>query len=332
MNVIVFANKLEFFGTLMPKTINVCPKIVKFALKYITVMWIFLAVCSALGLGFYDVFKKLSLRSNNVLLVLMLNTVFGTLLMSPVLIGCVADGHFGLGDSATGHLRILIKAVIVLGSWLLGYFAIKHLPLTIQGPVNASRPVLVLVGALVVFGERLNALQWAGILLGFVSLFLISRIGATEGFSLRGSRWLPMAIGATALGAVSALYDKYLLGLYEPLEVQAWYSLYQCLIMCGTILVMRRVAPEAAGAGARFEWRWSIPCISLFLTGADIAYFYSLSLPGAMISVVSMIRRGSVVVSFFYGVLVLREKHVRAKAVDLLVMLAGLALLIAGSH
>ena len=294
-------------------------------------MWILLAVCSALGLGFYDVFKKLSVKGNNVLLVLMLNTMFGTILMSPVIVGCVAAGHWGLGDTLAGHFRILLKAFIVLGSWLLGYFAIKHLPLTIQGPVNASRPVLVLVGALVVFGERLNALQWAGILLGFASLFLISRIGAAEGFSLRGSRWLWMAVGATMLGAVSALYDKYLLGMYRPLEVQAWYSLYQCAIMSAVILLMRRFAPHAAGAASKFSWRWSIPCISLFLTAADIAYFYSLSQPGAMISVVSMIRRGSVLVSFCYGVVVLRESHVRAKAADLLVLLLSLGLLVAGS-
>ena len=152
-------------------------------------MWIILAICSALGLGFYDVFKKLSVRANNVLLVLMLNTVFGTLLMSPVLVDCLVHGHIGLGDTFVGHARIMLKALIVLGSWLLGYFAIKHLPLTIQGPINASRPVLVLVGAMVVFGERLNLLQWCGILLGFASLFFISRIGAAEGFSLRGSRW-----------------------------------------------------------------------------------------------------------------------------------------------
>ena len=295
-------------------------------------MWIILAICSALGLGFYDVFKKLSVRANNVLLVLMLNTVFGTLLMSPVLVDCLAHGHIGLGDTFAGHARIMLKALIVLGSWLLGYFAIKHLPLTIQGPINASRPVLVLVGAMVVFGERLNLLQWCGILLGFASLFFISRIGAAEGFSLRGPRWLWMSVGATALGAVSALYDKYLLGLYRPLEVQAWYSLYQCIIMCTAILLMRRFSPRAAGAGSRFEWRWSIPCISLFLTGADIAYFYSLSLPGAMISVVSMIRRGSVLVSFLYGVFILRESHARAKAIDLLVLLCSLALLVAGSR
>lgn len=290
-------------------------------------MWIIFAICSALGLGFYDVMKKISVRENNVPVVLWFNTLFGTLLMSPVVISLLANGQCGLGESATGHILIFIKAVIVLSSWILGYFAIKHLPLTIQGPINASRPVIVLVGALVVFGERLNLLQWVGILLGFASLYFISRIGAREGFSMKHSRWLWMAIGATILGAVSALYDKYLMEFYRPHEVQAWYSLYQLLIMTVIVALLRR----HGATSPRFRWRWTILGISLFLTAADLAYFYALSLPGSMISVISMIRRGSVLVSFLYGVLILREKHVKAKLLDLAILLLSLTLLVLAS-
>lgn len=290
-------------------------------------MWILFAISSAIGLGIYDIMKKLSVRDNNVPAVLLLNTLFGTLLMSPVIVGALAGGHFGLGDSIHGHMLIALKAVIVLSSWILGYFAIKHLPLTIQGPINATRPVIVLVGALLVFGERLNALQWAGILLGFVSLFLISRIGAREGFSIKHSRWLWLSVGATVLGAVSALYDKYLLRHFAPLEVQAWYSLYQLVLMGMVVLALRR----SGLGGGKFVWRWTIVGISLFLTAADLAYFYALSLPDSMVSVISMIRRGSVLVSFCYGVVILRERHVRAKLVDLAILLVSLALLVLGS-
>ena len=290
-------------------------------------MWILFAICSALGLGFYDVMKKISVRDNNVPIVLLLNTLFGTVLMSPVILGLLAEGRWGLGETATGHLLIGLKAVIVLSSWILGYFAIKHLPLTIQGPINASRPVIVLVGALLIFGERLNLLQWAGILLGFASLYFISRIGSKEGFSMKRSRWLWMSIGATSLGAVSALYDKYLMQFYRPLEVQAWYSLYQLAIMSVLVLAMRR----SGQTGPAFRWRWAIVGISLFLTAADLAYFYALSLPDSMIAVISMIRRGSVLVSFVYGVLILHEKHVKAKLFDLALLLLSLTLLVLGS-
>lgn len=293
-------------------------------------MWIILAICSALCLGCYDIMKKLSLRGNNVLTVLMLNTLFGALLMSPVIISGVASGNWGLDGTPRGHLLVILKAFIVLGSWILGYFAIKHLPLTIQGPVNASRPVMVLVGAVLIFGERLNALQWIGILLGFASLFFISRLGAKEGFSFRRSRWLWMSVGAAVLGAVSALFDKFLMQFYRPLEVQAWYSLYQCIIMSGTLWLISR-STKAKGASDTFTWRWTIPLIAVFLTVADLAYFYSLSLDGSMIAIVSMIRRGSVIVPFLYGVIVLHERNVRAKAADLCLLLLSLALLVIGS-
>jgi len=290
-------------------------------------MWVMLALASAICLGVYDIFKKISLRDNNVPTVLFLNTVFGALLMCPVIIGGAMHGYWGLGQTVGGHLMIVAKSFIVLGSWLLGYFAIKHLPLTIAGPINASRPIMVLLGALLIFGERLNALQWGGIILGFASLFLISRVGAKEGFAFRGSRWLWCCFGAAVLGAMSALYDKFLLRRFEPLEVQAWYSLYQVFIMGSTVLILNHTK---AGA-TPFRWRWSIPCIAIFLTTADIAYFYALSQPDSMISIVSMIRRGSVLVSFFYGVFALHEKHISAKLIDLGILAASLALLILGS-
>lgn len=290
-------------------------------------MWVILATVSALCLGFYDVMKKLSVNGNSVIGVLFLNTVFGALLMSPVVVAGVWNGNYGLGGTLEGHAAILLKAFIVLGSWLLGYASIKHLPLTIAGPVNASRPVLVLVGALVIFGERLNLWQWAGVALGFWSLFFISRVGGREGFSLRTSKWVWMAIGATSLGAVSALYDKYLMTRFEPLEVQAWYSFYQMVIMGFTLWIIMRMGSDRA----KVEWRWTIPLISVFLTVADLAYFYSLSIEGSMIAVVSMIRRGSVIVSFFYGFLFLHEQNIRLKLLDLTILLIGLTFLVIGS-
>lgn len=282
-------------------------------------MWLLLAVCSAIGLGGYDIMKKISVRDNNVPIVLWFNTLFGTLLLLPII--------FITAATMSGHWYIIIKSIIVLSSWIFGYFAIKHLPLTIQGPINASRPVIVLVGAVVIFGERLNLIQWVGILLGFISLFFISRIGSKEGFSKGNGQWLWMSACATCLGAVSALYDKMLMQKFQPLEVQAWNSLYQLIFMSVILLIFKK----KGYANSKFQWRWTILGISLFLTIADIAYFYSLSIPGSMIAVVSMIRRGSVLVSFVYGAMILHEKYLRLKLMDLSLLLISLILLIIGS-
>ena len=289
-------------------------------------MWWALAFLSALLLGFYDSFKKASLKENAVIPVLFLNTLFSSLILLPFAI------RTGFGGWAV-QKYILLKSCIVLSSWLSGYYAMKHLPLTIVGPVNATRPVLVLVGAIILFGERLNLYQWTGVILAVISFLLLSRSGRKEGIDFRTDRWVWCLILSAITGAISGLYDRFLMapsgaGL-DRIQVLAWYNIYQCGMMAAMAALIwfpRR------NEGTPFRWRWTIPCISLFLCGADYVYMTALSDPDALVSVVSMIRRGSVVVSFLFGVLAFKEKNLRSKAFDLALVLLGMVFLYLGSR
>ena len=78
-------------------------------------------------------------------------------------------------------------------------------------PINATRPVMVLVGPLLVFGERLNLYQWIGVLMAVFSFFMLSRSGKKEGIDFRHNKWIYFIVMAAVLGAVSGLYDKYLM-------------------------------------------------------------------------------------------------------------------------
>lgn len=299
-------------------------------------MWLTLAFCSAALLGFYDAAKKKALTGNAVLPVLLLNTLFSTLIFLPAIL----SAQFGLGwfdgsvlESAPGstqaHGLVVLKSVIVLTSWIFGYFGMKHLPITIVGPINATRPVMVLVGAMLLFGERLNAYQWTGVVLALVSLFLLSRSSRREGVDFRHNIWILFIALSALTGALSGLYDKFIMTRLEPVFVQSWYNLYQLGMMAVLVGVLwwprrDRTTP--------FRWSWSIPLISIFLSLADFAYLFALSDPDAMISVVSMIRRGSVVVSFLCGAVLFHERNLRSKAVDLAFILVGMFFLWLGSR
>lgn len=305
-------------------------------------MWLLLAFMSAALLGFYDSFKKKALDGNAVIPVLFLNTLFSSLIFLPFIILSyntnVLDGSiFHVGDGGWEvHKYIVLKSLIVLSSWIFGYFGMKHLPLTIVGPINATRPVMVLVGALLVFGERLNVYQWIGVALAVVSFLMLSRSGKKEGIDFKHDRWIYFIVLAAVLGAVSGLYDKYLMapvsqggvGL-DTMMVQSWYNIYQCVMM-GIMLVVLWL--PKSGQTTRFRWDWCIILISIFLSAADFVYFYALSIPGAMISIVSMVRRGSVIVSFLFGAVLLHEKNLKSKAVDLLLVLLGMLFLYIGSN
>jgi len=81
----------------------------------------------------------------------------------------------------------------------------------------------------------------------------------------------------------------------------------------------------------QFQFKWAIFFISLFLVIADFVYFYALSLPGSMISVVSTIRRSGVIVPFLYGAFVMHDKNIKLKVIDLVGVLVGMFLLYLGS-
>jgi putative membrane protein len=237
------------------------------------------------------------------------------------------------------HKWIILKSVIVLLSWVFGYFAIAHLPLTIVGPINATRPVMTLVGAMVVFGECLNVWQWIGVIFAIISLFLLARSGKKEGIDFKHNTWILFLLLAALMGTCSGLLDKYLMASPESggvgmdrMLAQSWYNIYQCLMMAIVLLIYLYKRKGGTDTQVKFSWKWSILLISIFLSMADFAYFYALSLPGAMISIVSMVRRGSVIVSFLCGALLFREKNLKAKALDLCLVILGMIFLWIGSY
>ena len=304
-------------------------------------MWLVLAFLSAALLGFYDSFKKKALQGNAVIPVLFLNTVFSSLIFAPFILLSYTTSVLdtSLVHVASGgwecHKYILLKSCIVLSSWLAGYFGMKHLPLTIVGPINATRPVMVLVGALLVFGEQLNVWQWTGVMLAIASFLMLSRSGKKEGIDFKHNKWIACIVVAAILGAVSGLYDKFLMaspadggvGL-DKMMVQSWYNIYQMIMMGIMLLVLWMPSRKHT---TPFRWDWTIIGISLFLSAADFVYLYSLSLPGAMISIVSMVRRGIVLVSFLFGAIVFHEKNLKSKAVDLALVLIGMLFLYFGT-
>ena len=298
-------------------------------------MWLFLAFVSAILLGSYEVFKKVSLEKNAVIPVILVSILISCVILAPFLIlseffpEVLKGGIFFVPrvDLHT-HLLFVLKAVIVLTSWLFAYFSLKHLPISLASPIKATQPVWTVVGAMLIFGEKLNGFQAAGVGLTLVSFFMFSVVGKKEGISLKSNKWFWYLILATLTGALSGLYDKFLMNKYDAMSVQVYYTFYQAIIMGFITLFLW--APTRKKT-TPFKFKWAIAYISIFLVVADFVYFYALSLPGSMISVVSTIRRSGVVVPFLYGAFIMHDKNIKLKVIDLLGVLIGMLLLYFGS-
>ena len=298
-------------------------------------MWLFLAFVSAILLGSYEVFKKVSLEKNAVIPVIFISILFSCLTLVPFLIlseffpeTLKGSVFFVPRVDFHAHMLFVLKATIVLTSWLFAYFALKHLPLSLASPIKATQPVWTVVGAMLIFGEKLNGFQAAGVGITLLSFYLFSVAGKKEGISFKTNKWFWFIVMATLTGALSGLYDKYLMKRYDVMSVQVYYTFYQAAIM--GIITLFLWAPTRKKT-TPFTFKWAIFWISFFLVTADFVYFYALTLPESMISVVSTIRRSGVVVPFLYGAFVMKDKNIKLKLIDMIGVLIGMFLLYLGS-
>ena len=290
-------------------------------------MWIWYALMSAALLGVYDVAKKKAVQRNGVLAVLFCATAMTALFLLPF----ITPGAW------PDHLRLMFKAVLVTVSWVSGLIGIKLLPLTTASTIKGIRPVLVVLFSIILFGERLNLIQWIGVAMAIFSLYLLSGTSKKEGIDFSSNRGV-IAMGISVLaGVASALYDKHIMASLEPLFVQSWTNIYITVLLGATILFKHLRLRRLPGASAveetpqPFRWDWTLLLIAVLITVSDFIYFRALKEPDAMLSIISVIRRGSVIVSFLVGAWLFKEHRIREKALVMCLMFTGIALLTSGS-
>ena len=299
-------------------------------------MWTVLAFISALCLGCYDISKKIALRQNTVINVLTVSVCVSAcilcvpLLLSRIYPGSMLSTPFFVPElDLYAHLYTLLKSVIVLSSWIFAYISLKHLPISVVSPVQATRPMWTLLGALFLFHEHLNNWQWAGVIIAIGTIFIFSfrNKNQIKNNQVDAVYYVYLAL-AVLIGACSGLYDKYLMRRYDHNVVQVYYTLYQALMMIIVWLVVHRKELKKGQLPA-IHWTPAIFLISIFLIISDNVYMLALRDPDS--AVVSTIRRGGTVLGFAYGLIWLKEKDPLHKILCMIGICAGLLCLAIGS-
>ena len=299
-------------------------------------MWVVLSLISAVLLGFYDIFKKQTVVNNAIIPVLFFSTMISALLFLPFIVLSFSKPELFAGDfmsklfiepiTLRQHLLVMGKTAIIIGSWMFSYSAMKHLPITVVGPVNQLRPAITVILMFFVFRESLTWLQGVGVVLALISFYFMNRSGKLEGIQFKSNKWVYMLLASAVLVALSGVFDKFLLSKEDisPATVQAWYTIYDFLIMA--VLYWLIWFPKREKQP--FEWRWGIVAMAVFVTVADVIYLTGLKQEAAVVVLIPLILYGGrLVVSFVYGIFGFKEQNIRSKILPLLMVLAALVCL-----
>ncbi|MCR5014076.1 MAG: DMT family transporter [Bacteroidales bacterium] len=296
-------------------------------------MWVTLSLVSAFFLGLYDIFKKKTVVGNAIIPVLFYSTMVSALIFLPLILlsrfrpELFSEGfwnHFYVEPlTAKQHLLVFGKTALILVSWMFSYSAMKHLPITVVGPVNQLRPAISLVLLFLIFQEHLVWTQWTGVALALVSFYLMNRSGELEGIHFKTNKWVYMLLASAVLVALSGVYDKFLLSkeTISPATIQAWYTVYDFMMMAVLLFVVWYPQREKQP----FEWRWGIVAMAVFVSIADVIYLSGLNQEAAVVVLIPLILYGvRLVVSFVYGAVFFKEENIRSKLLPLMMVLAAL--------
>ena len=297
-------------------------------------MWMYLGLLAALFLGLHNLCKKHAVQGNEVFPVLLGTISAGFLFLLPLYFGSLWNPEYMLKTgmyitsiSIKTHGFIFLKSMIMASSWVLAYQALKHLPITIVTPIRSAGPFFTFIGAIVIYKESPNFLQWIGFFLIILSVLLYSKIGKKEGINFKRNKWIFAIIGATFLGASSGLYDKFLIQslTLNPQTLQFWFCFYTILILLIILSITWFPFKEKRNA---FKFRWSIPAVGILLQTADYFYFKALQDPDALIMLLSAIKRSQILIAVIVGGLIFKEQNKRKKLVPLFGILLGVFLIL----
>ena len=284
--------------------------------------WILL---SSFFLALYDLAKKAGVRDNAVLPVLLCSTCCGC---AAFVLGIAVCGKLPAVFANTNEQVLLlaaIKSVIVATSWVFTFYALRTLPITIATPIRASAPALVFIAAFFLYGEIPSWIQAIGMLAVFGGYFVFSWAGKHEGIDFFRNKAVWSAIAGAGFSALSSIWDKYVFQV-RAMPVETVQFFFQVGLVCVYALILsgQRLLKLPHD---RFEFRFTIPFVGILLAAADWLYFKGLAVPEAPISVGSLLRRFSVVITFVLGARFFHETNLKRKALALAAILVGVILL-----
>ncbi|MEK7577297.1 MAG: DMT family transporter [Patescibacteria group bacterium] len=214
---------------------------------------------------------------------------------------------------------LVLSAMCIAIGIVTYYEGLKHSDVSEFGLFSRSRTLFVVLGGMVLFRERFNALQIIGGLLIVYSIFILSWEGGRIYFG-KGSKF---AIATAVLFGIGALIDKAVISYYSAI-------MYTFLTYLLTVAFMFPLAVSRYIEGVK------LPKVSttgiLFIVGTFygisaycIYAAYSLNGP---ISLITLASQFEIPITVLWGIYIMKEqKRVVPKLMSMALLIMGIVLL-----
>lgn len=211
-----------------------------------------------------------------------------------------------------------IKAAVCCAAWYFSFIALKEMTVSLYGITDLSRMVFSTLLGVMVLGESFTLPKAIGVVLVIVGLLLVNlkKNASTKEFTL------PVLFAALLncfFNSVSAIMDKILMRHMLSSQLQFWFMLFMTVIYAAVLLIHKEKISFKA-----LKTNYWVPLMSISLVLGDKLLFEANANPLSEVTVMTLIKQSSVIVTVLLGWLVFKEKNILYKLLCTLIILTGI--------
>ena len=233
-----------------------------------------------------------------------------------ILLACVIiDGPRILNASALSPIvkPMLLRSFLILSAWLSYYTAAKSLPLAELTTIYFGAPVMVTVLSIFVLGEKVPAMRWAAVLIGFVGVFV-----ACDPANLGLSVPVALVLVAAFLWALAMVFMRKI-AMQERTMIQLVLNNAFFLVMAGVPMLFLWQTPD---------WRELLLLLGVGALGGCGQFMLFEGMKRASVSVIAPFEYTALIWAFLLGFLIWGDVPRREVVVGAAIIVAAGLLLI----
>lgn len=261
--------------------------------------------------GTRDGMKKAAIKKNSANEILFFYTLIGLLLTLPF-----CSSAFSLEPIYI--FWAFVKASVVCIAWLFSFVALDGMSVSLFGVMELARMVFSTLLGVFALKEDFTLPKAIGVALVILGLVLVNI--KKDSKSKQVSLWIVTASVLNCFfNALSGTLDKILMKHMESSQLQFWFMLFMSLIY-GVILLIKREKVSVKSVGTNY---W-IPLMSISLIIGDRLLFDANASPQSQVTLMTLIKQSSVIVTVITGWLFFKEKNILYKLMCSMIVLSGI--------
>ena len=278
-------------------------------------LWIVFVILYGILKGSREPIKKGILKETNVLSALFGYTFIGFLMSVPTVKGVVSF-------SFSTFVLVLIKSAVIFVAWILSFKGIKKIPVSTYGIFDMSRVVFSTLLGVAFLHESLTVKGVVSLILVVMGLYF-ANTGKSNGDEEYKAKYVWYVLLSCFLNAISGTLDKYIMSIGDITSsaLQFWFMLLLSMFYLGYMIAKK----EKIQLKKCFLNPW-VYVLSFSLVFGDRLLFIANSYPASQVTIMTLLKQSSAVVTIVLGKLVYKEKNILKKLLCAAIIIAGICL------